>query len=147
MSKFEFSRKVAGNNLLSMEGMRGFAVFLVFLVHYASLADPAGAVWISKPMHRMGNAGVDLFFVLSGFLIYGSLVSREQPFLTYMGRRIQRIYPTFLAILATYCVLSVVFPAQSKIPQEGAFWYLLQNLLLLPGMLPIEPMITVAWSL
>lgn len=147
MSKFELSRKVAGNNLQSMEGMRGFAVFLVFLVHYASLADPSGAVWLSQPLHDMGNAGVDLFFVLSGFLIYGSLVSREQAFLPYMARRIRRIYPAFLAVFAAYCVLSILFPAQSKIPPHGAFWYLLQNLLLLPGMLPIEPMITVAWSL
>lgn len=147
MNKFELSRKVAGNNLRSMEGMRGFAVFLVFLVHYATLADPAGVVWLSRVMHSMGNAGVDLFFVLSGFLIYGSLMSRKQAFLPYMARRIQRIYPAFLAVFAAYCVLSFVFPAQSKIPQDGAFWYLLQNLLLLPGMLPIEPMITVAWSL
>jgi peptidoglycan/LPS O-acetylase OafA/YrhL len=147
MSKFELSREVAGSNLRPMEGMRGFAVFLVFLVHYASLADPAGSVWMSKVLHSMGNAGVDLFFVLSGYLIYGSLVSREQAFMPYMRRRIQRIYPAFLAVFATYCVLSLVFPNESKIPQEGALWYLLQNLLLLPGMLPIEPMITVAWSL
>lgn len=147
MNKFELSRKVAGNNLRSMEGMRGFAVFLVFLVHYATLADPSGSVWISGPLHAMGNAGVDLFFVLSGFLIYGSLMSRRQAFLPYMARRIQRIYPAFLAVFAAYLALSFLFPAQSKIPQDGAFWYLLQNLLLLPGMLPIEPMITVAWSL
>lgn len=147
MNKFELSRKVAGNNLRSMEGMRGFAVFLVFLVHYATLADPAGEVWLSGLLHSMGNAGVDLFFVLSGFLIYGSLMARKQAFLPYMGRRIQRIYPAFLAVFAAYCVLSFVFPDQSKIPQEGAFWYVLQNLLLLPGILSIEPMITVAWSL
>lgn len=135
-----------------MEGIRGFAVFLVFLVHYASLADP----WIQKQtavhsfaeaFHTIGNAGVDLFFVLSGYLIYGTLISREQQFLPFMARRLRRIYPAFTVVFLTYLALSFLFPAESKIPEEAPATYLLQNFLLLPGMLPIEPMITVAWSL
>lgn len=152
--RFELSRGGGADNVRPMEGLRGFAVFLVFLVHYVTLAKP----WIianpillefSIKLHSIGNAGVDLFFVLSGYLIYGSLIVRNQPFISFMVRRVQRIYPAFIAVFLTYIVLSFVFPAESKIPSEavGGAIYLVQNFFLLPGLLPIEPMITVAWSL
>lgn len=152
--QFELSRGGDAHTVRSMEGLRGFAVFLVFLVHYGTLVEP----WvIGNPklleflvaLRSMGNAGVDLFFVLSGYLIYGSLIVRHQPFFKFMGRRVQRIYPAFITVFATYIVLSFAFPAENKIPAGlfGGTMYLLQNFLLLPGLLPIEPLITVAWSL
>jgi exopolysaccharide production protein ExoZ len=152
--RFELSRGGGSNNVRPMEGLRGFAVLLVFLVHYVTLVDPwitraSATQAIAKALHTMGNTGVDLFFVLSGYLIYGSLIARPQPFGRYMARRAERIYPTFLVVFATYVVLSFVFPAENKIPAPwtaGAS-YLLKNLLLLPGLFPIEPLITVAWSL
>jgi peptidoglycan/LPS O-acetylase OafA/YrhL len=66
--------------ILSMEGIRGFAVFLVFLVHYVTLVEPwildDGTTYlISKEIRGIGNIGVDLFFVLSGYLIYGMLIN------------------------------------------------------------------------
>jgi exopolysaccharide production protein ExoZ len=152
--RFELSRGGSLDNNAPMEGLRGFAVFLVFLVHYVSLVEPwtpVGSVtWqVGRAMHTIGNSGVDLFFVLSGYLIYGSLMDRPQPFAGFMQRRMQRIYPAFLVMLFLYLVLSFVFPSESKLPatlEEGSV-YALQNLLLLPGIFPIEPIITVAWSL
>lgn len=137
-----------------MEGLRGFAVSLVFLVHYTTLInpwlDPASlTAALSQGARGLGNTGVDLFFVLSGYLIYGHLIAREVPFVAYFRRRIQRIYPTFLTMFAIYAALSLAAPAHSKIPHGflPAAQYLAENVLLLPGAFPIEPMITVAWSL
>src|ERR1044071_4122190 len=151
---FELTRGESGRNLRPMEGLRGFAVFLVFLVHYATFVGP----WVApgsllgafvRAIHIIGNAGVDLFFVLSGYLIYGSLISRKQSFSRFMLRRIERIYPAFLAVFSGYILLSFLVPSESKIPAPllSGIIYLGQNLLLLPGLLPIEPIITVAWSL
>lgn len=137
-----------------MEGLRGFAVILVFLVHFVTLIKP----WSSSSapfnvfataLHTIGNAGVDLFFVLSGYLIYGSLISRRQQFMSFMSRRIERIYPTFCAVFTIYIILSYFFPAENKIPEamgDGVV-YLIKNFLLLPGIFHSEPMIAVAWSL
>lgn len=135
-----------------MEGLRGYAVFLVFLVHYASLVQPyitPTAGMLNDYLHIAGNIGVDLFFVLSGYLIYGSLIKREQPFLGFMMRRVQRIYPAFTVVFLMYIVLSMVFPRENKIPSDplGGAIYLLENFLLLPGIFPITPIITVAWTL
>ena len=135
-----------------MEGLRGVAVTLVFGVHFATLAQPwIGTAWekgLLGVMHTVGHAGVDLFFVLSGFLIYGHLLRRKQRFGAYLWRRVQRIYPVFLAVFALYLFLSWQMPGRSKLPSDGSLWlYLLANLALLPGLFPIEPLITVAWSL
>src|SRR3569832_1649102 len=114
---FEIARS-GHRTLRSMEGLRGFAVLLVFLVHYTTLVEPllgraTFEIELGAALRTIGNAGVDLFFVLSGYLIYGLLIRKPTPFWRYLRRRAQRIYPTFLAVFALYLVLawlwSVVF--------------------------------------
>jgi len=146
---FEVSRKASSH---PMEGLRGVAVFMVFMVHYVSNVapwTPSNIGHIAAAVHTIGSAGVDLFFVLSGYLIYGSLIANPQPFGPFIARRAQRIYPAFLVVLAVYVALSYMFPGESRIPDApgAAALYLAQNVLLMPGMFPVEPIITVAWSL
>lgn len=137
-----------------MEGLRGLAVFLVFLVHFTTLVEP----WIidgksffavTSVVRSLGNIGVDLFFVLSGYLIYGSLIKRRQGYIDYLRRRVERIYPVFSLVFFVYLGLSYVFPEYNRIPVQpwSAVRYLSENFLLFPGIFDIEPIITVAWSL
>lgn len=149
---FEISH-TTNKAIIAMEGIRGFAVFLVFLVHYVTLVDPWLSHYsltqlISGYVRSIGNIGVDLFFVLSGYLIYGMLIRKKRAFGSYLIRRIQRIYPTFTAVFIIYLMLSASVPSESKIPDGWeSVIYLLQNFLLLPGLFDIRAMITVAWSL
>lgn len=140
--------------IISMEGIRGFAVSLVFLVHYVTLIEPwlldgSLTFQIATYIRSIGNVGVDLFFVLSGYLIYGMLIQEHRPFKNYIFRRIQRIYPTFTVVFVIYLCLSFLFPAESKIPGEwkDAVIFVIQNFLLLPGLFDVTAIITVAWSL
>jgi len=152
--QFELSRERGAANISPMEGLRGLAVFLVYLVHYGTLSQPwivphSSLMHINHVLKAMGNAGVDLFFVISGYLIYGILISQHRPFSSYITRRIQRIYPAFAVMLGIYVCLSFVFPMENKIP--ATLWAgtlcLLANFLLLPGVFPMKPIIRVAWSL
>lgn len=151
---YEVAAPGGAGRIVPMEGVRGLAVLLVFFVHYHALfhrwtLDGGTARRISEFLWSIGHSGVDLFFALSGFLIYGSVITGKTPYLKFMGRRAWRIYPTFLAVFAVYFVLSFVFPAENKIPSglvPGSA-YVFENLLLLPGIFDITPMITVAWSL
>ncbi|MFC4307926.1 acyltransferase family protein [Steroidobacter flavus] len=150
--RFEFERDGGGHTIRPMEGLRGFAVLLVFLVHYESLLAPwiahdAPLVALAHALETIGYNGVDLFFVLSGYLIYGSLLSRRQSFQKYFARRLRRIYPAFTVVFVIYLALSILLPAESKIPEDNAAWFLIANYLLLPDLWPVQPMITVAWSL
>lgn len=150
---FEISHASHGA-IRPMEGIRGFAVFLVFLVHYVTLIEPwliEGSVTyvIAKSIRSIGNSGVDLFFVLSGYLIYGMLIKKHTAFKTYILRRVRRIYPTFTVVFVIYLILSFIFLAESKIPNEwlGGAIFIIQNYLLMPGLFDVTPIITVAWSL
>ncbi|WP_051958658.1 acyltransferase family protein [Janthinobacterium sp. RA13] len=151
---FELSRPGAAPQLRAMEGLRGLAVLLVFLVHYVSLEAPwrgdgSAVTPLATALHSMGNAGVDLFFVLSGYLIYGSLMCRQQALLPYLRRRARRIYPVYSCVFVLYLLLSWALPSESRIPAAWpqAVAYLTSNFLLLSGFTAAPPFISVAWSL
>lgn len=138
-----------------MEGMRGIAILMVFLVHFHAifsrklLSADSSLFALSSFFGIIGHTGVDLFFVLSGYLIYGELIDREVRYFKFLNRRVERIYPTFLVVFGIYLALSIIFPTENKIQgslvSKGV--YILENLLLLPGIFPITPIITVAWAL
>jgi exopolysaccharide production protein ExoZ len=144
---------VSPHRILPMEGLRGFAVFLVFLVHHHAMFGkylvPGTLLYsVSAFGHGMGNAGVDLFFVLSGYLIYGAVLRKPLPFVPFLRRRAQRIYPAFTAVFLGYLI--VCWLLHVKIPSSplAAGIYIAENYLLLPGIsLTIVPLISVAWSL
>ena len=140
--------------LLPMEGLRGVAVTLVFLQHYSVQAELLGlasgpAAVFARAFHNYGNMGVELFFVLSGYLIYGTLVRNAPPFLAFMARRCQRIYPAFLVVFALAFAAMTLMPARSEIPDEflPALSFVAANLVFLPGLFPIPAVVEVAWSL
>ncbi len=142
------------SRIVSMEGMRGLAVLLVFFVHFDVLFNPyvqgiPSLLAISRGLGTIGHSGVDLFFVLSGYLIYGALLRKKVSYSRFIGRRIERIYPTFVGVFCLYLLLSPLFPSENKIhgPVFAAGIYLAENFFLLPGIFSIKPLITVAWSL
>lgn len=148
-----FEPPIGGGRLWAMEGMRGFAALLVFFVHFEALfGSHINTKSILDSVFRVagsfGHTGVDLFFVLSGYLIY-NLIFTQPGFIRFLRRRINRLYPVFMAVMLMYIGLSFVFPKYSKIPAllPAALWYLAANLLMLPGITSIVPMIAVAWSL
>jgi exopolysaccharide production protein ExoZ len=136
----------------AMEGIRGAAVTLVFFVHYFQLfAKPMADCATRRILSWAGAAGfsgVDLFFLLSGYLIYSVVRAEKRSLTHFFVRRGKRIYPTFLIVLFLYLVV-LLLTEQEKLPHEtgAAVIYLLQNVLLLPGLFSIPPLITVAWSL
>ena len=149
-----FESPPSGQRMLALEGMRGVAALMVFFVHFYALLGlySRPESWLHSATHFagiVGNVGVDIFFVISGFLMYGIVMRKPTPFLKYFARRIRRLYPVFLFVFAVYVVLSYIAPVESRIPQSprAALEYLAINLAMLPGMLPMVPLIRVAWSL
>lgn len=139
---------------IAMEGLRGLAIILVFLAHYAEFSrDVIGySSPVSSFLFNVGQSGVDLFFIISGYLIYGSLIKNSFNFLEYTKRRLIRIYPAFAAVLAIYIICFIFMPSRSKLPGTSSenISYILLNFTLLP-ILPffggIKPIITATWTL
>ena len=137
----------------AVEGLRGIAVLLVFGVHFHALFShyvaPSSLTYhLSALAWNIGHSGVDIFFALSGALIYEIVLRRQPAYGNFLVRRAQRIYPTFLAVFAMYVVLTFFDPV-NHLPagKTHAAIYLLENALLLPGVASIKPLISVAWSL
>ena len=115
-----------------IDGLRALAILSVF-VHHA----------LNVPMTWMG---VDLFFVLSGFLITGILLDApKNSFKSYLGafyeRRVRRILPPFILLLV---VFSLVYGVQ-----WARHWYLylgLMNYLFIDSTPHLESLL-VLWSL
>jgi exopolysaccharide production protein ExoZ len=134
--------------------MRGMAALIVFMVHFRALfgdrIQPESFLYrVTTVAGGFGHTGVDIFFLLSGFLIYRIVMRDRFRYGNYLLRRLQRLYPTFLFVLGLYLALSAAFPTYSKLPQSipGSIVYILANLAMLPGIVDITPIITPAWSL
>jgi peptidoglycan/LPS O-acetylase OafA/YrhL len=96
-----------------LDGLRGAAILSVLVFHYTAeqgtVASPA--VSLIQRIFIMGWSGVDLFFVLSGFLIGGILLeARSSPsfFKTFYFRRFFRIIPIYYAWILAYILLIAV---------------------------------------
>src|SRR5690349_19538707 len=95
----------ATNRVPELDGVRGLAILMVLFYHTLIRADNLTS---SDFLHaltspaRIGWAGVDLFFVLSGFLITSILLStKAKPnyFKNFYVRRILRIFPLYYVVV------------------------------------------------
>ncbi len=131
-----------------LDGLRGIAVLLVLFRHAArEYVNHTGdeALWL-RPLLN-GWIGVDLFFVLSGFLIatnvLAAVVDEGLPLRAYLWRRVRRIVPAYyvvLLVVAGGCL--PFFPP----PEKGLWISVAYHLLFLQDYLPAN-IVVAFWSL
>jgi len=97
------------HKLLGLDHLRAFAIVYVLLFHYKFFGHPAWEV----PIGVFGWTGVDLFFVLSGFLIAGQLfagVAKGKPIAAreFFVKRFFRIIPPYFLVLILYFSFSAL---------------------------------------
>src|ERR1043165_344432 len=91
--------------LPALDGLRGTAILAVLICHYSALLPRTYGL---AGFLQVGTHGVDLFFVLSGFLITGILFDakgKEHYFRDFYVRRALRIFPLYYAALLVTVVL------------------------------------------
>jgi exopolysaccharide production protein ExoZ len=129
--------------LTGIEAARGVAASLVVFYHAARHMDVACRVPLLRALLQFGHVGVDVFFVLSGFIIlfvHFEDVGRPQRLGRYVSRRASRVLPVYWVALALTILLGMV----AKHPWPGAL-SVLWSALLLPSW--SEPLLGVAWTL
>lgn len=100
----------------ALTGVRFMAASMVFLFHYAEAIFPAAERSFGYFFLRQWNAGVSLFFVLSGFLItyrYNAFADSKQRLGLYFLKRVARIFPLYWAVLFVHFAYLFIWQGQA----------------------------------
>lgn len=124
--------KRSNSHFPQLDGVRGIAILVVLIYHFMAIS-PLPKSAIDKTVYviaKSGWVGVDLFFVLSGYLITGILLAakqRERYFINFYARRFLRIFPLYylvlfiLFIIIPLCVNQL--PKQLIIMKDNQLWF------------------------
>lgn len=135
-----------GRELTTLQAARGVAALAVVLSHAGTVLgapDVLGHV-PALGIFRFGHAGVDFFFVLSGFIIFyvhREHIGRPRFFLGYLWKRAIRIYPIYWVTLGLLTVLAMAGLSNGEMGLASLF----VNLLLLPQ--HQSPWLGASWTL
>ncbi|MCL6524164.1 MAG: acyltransferase [Thermoflavifilum sp.] len=135
------------SHIPALDGLRGMAILLVLLYHCFPFL-----------ITRLGWVGVDLFFVLSGFLITGILLDTKYSkgyYKNFIVRRVLRIFPLYYLVL---CILFIFIPLVGLEKIRGQnfifyshhqqwFWLYMQNWLFSIKGFPENHSLVHFWSL
>lgn len=131
-----------------LHGLRGVASIMVLLAHVSFgyydhfYRSSAGLGAVVPYVANFGTFGVELFFVISGYVISASCLKYDP--LAFAGRRLMRIYPVFAAFTLLYFVLNSFAHYE---PARMGIGPLLANLTFLDLFLGTVPLTPNAWSI
>ena len=108
---------VAKREFAALDGLRAWAVIMVWNVHFFDAwwrsdygLSPSSPLRPLLATVHSGHVGVDLFFVLSGFIIFHTLHKRATGFVPFMRRRYARLLPAHLFIVAPGLIAYLAAP-------------------------------------
>jgi peptidoglycan/LPS O-acetylase OafA/YrhL len=124
-------KPAGGDRIPALDGVRGIAILLVLFLHVVIYSGLQKSVLIDSALLAAGQAawlGVDLFFVLSGFLITGILYDAKgspQYFSSFYGRRVLRIFPLYYGFLACMYLVAplLLTPEEAGALHAKQVWY------------------------
>ena len=111
----------------ALDGVRALAVTMVFLEHYGGGAHGGRLMQAVNQVRLRMGVGVDLFFVLSGFLITGILYDTQNDsrfFQRFLARRSVRILPVVYLLFLVLALLTPVLGYHWKWRQASFLLYL-----------------------
>jgi peptidoglycan/LPS O-acetylase OafA/YrhL len=142
-----------------VQALRALAAMSVAFSHTAAnglqlVPSASGLAWLYHDANPW-NGGVDVFFVISGFVITlssQSLFGRNGATWTFLGRRLARIVPLYWAMTTLFLLTMVLLPStiQSSKGQTGSLLYILASYLFIPAARPdgvVAPILQLGWSL
>ncbi|MFV8908094.1 acyltransferase [Serratia fonticola] len=112
--------------MISIQVLRAIAALLVVMVHTTLKAQSMG---FSSKVFEIGHSGVDLFFIISGFIMM-MIGARENKFSIFMSKRIVRVIPLYYIITSFALVIYIINPSLIRGNQDGIT--VLNSYLLIP---------------
>jgi exopolysaccharide production protein ExoZ len=134
--------------IANIQGLRGIAILLVIFIHLMAMDKKFGhGERILSDFFIIGASGVDLFFVISGFVLVATrrgVFQHPASILHFFYNRLTRIYPLYWFYCAMILAVFLVRPEWVPPLREGRA-FIMESLLLLPqnGF----PFLPIAWAL
>jgi len=141
------NNKSKHNKLPLIQVFRGIAALLVVAYHLTIRSAEILNQTLLFGIFKFGYAGVDFFFVLSGFIIYyvhKQDIGKPKRFKEFISKRLVRIYPIYLLI--TLLILPVYLIGYGD-DYKTDIGVIIKSLLLLPQDKGIYPVLNVGWTL
>ncbi|WP_022674746.1 acyltransferase [Novosphingobium sp. B-7] len=141
------TRSAGPHALIGIQYLRAVAALMVVIFH------------LEPQLHRMGYAnfwpkglssGVDMFFVISGLIMWVTTSGRAVGVIDFWQRRVTRIAPLYWAFTLLMVILMLIAP---NILQSSRYdsWHVLASFLFLPAQHPVmrsmEPVVMPGWTL
>lgn len=141
----------SGKQIKALTGIRGIAALFVVIYHYhifLEYPDPIGTFF------NHGYLSVDLFFVLSGFVMsmtYGRLFVNGftwPAFATFMGRRFARVYPLYIFVTLLVIFMMAFFSVEYGVKEVPLTWSnILSHILMVQAWGVSKSFVGPAWSI
>jgi peptidoglycan/LPS O-acetylase OafA/YrhL len=122
----------------SFDQLRLLFAALVAIYHVVNLSGVAGWRPVVMPLAYAAEVGVQGFFVVSGYLVYGSL-ERSRGLSDYAEKRVRRLYPAYAVVILACAIGGLVASAAARADPGSVFAYLGWNLAFLNFMAPELP--------
>jgi len=136
------------NKWLFIQALRGIAILAVVVFHLTSIESKySGGDLFLPDFLLLGQSGVDLFFVISGFVmvtVTRGRFARNREITRFLWSRLSRIYPTYWFYFFLTAAVFLVRPNWVN-SSQGHQAELFSSFFLLPDRQP--PLVMVAWSL
>ncbi len=131
----------------SIHVLRGAAAFSVLLFHlHVQLVRMGYDGWWPQFL----QSGVDLFFVISGFVMWQTTAGRTVGVVDFYGKRLRRIAPLYWMMTTAIVVVALVVPSALQSTQIS-LWHTLASYLFIPSVTPgdtiIAPVLLPGWTL
>ena len=114
----------------NIQGMRAIAALIVVSAHIFQDIAPMRTHWAKTFFSVVGGTGVDIFFVISGFIIYHVMrrsidsmdaVGKGRAVHAFAMKRFIRIYPLYWIVFGTSCLVLAWAPPAVPLPHEPLF--------------------------
>jgi peptidoglycan/LPS O-acetylase OafA/YrhL len=114
--------------------------FALMVVAYHMAVLPGIPAW--KPAEAAlslgAEVGVQGFFVLSGYLVFGSLL-RSSSIAVYAEKRVRRLYPAYAAVIVACIIAALAFNPETRADPGGVLHYFVANISFLNFLQPNLP--------